>query len=214
MAHVQKLNISEKSTIFVQSLWNLVKMITSWGNYFHQVSWELDKIVDFFLMLIFLTCPIFFLLIFYKNFVEVIKNITDHFRRIWIQDILIIFGRIGHYWDFFWPRCAGCGPVSLSLFFSVPFASPGWTRFQDKPVYRKILHAGSTCMQDHRMCNAILWTVQSCVLDNPVGRTILCAGQSCGLDNPVCSTILFAGQYCVQENPVCRAILSTWTPCV
>ena len=37
-AHVQKLAISKKSTFFVQSSWNLVKMITSCGNYFHQVS--------------------------------------------------------------------------------------------------------------------------------------------------------------------------------
>ena len=41
--HNQKLVISKKSTIFVLSLWNLVKMITSWGNLFHQVSSGLDK---------------------------------------------------------------------------------------------------------------------------------------------------------------------------
>ena len=37
-AQVQKLAIIKKSTIFVQSFWNLVKMITSWGNHVHQVS--------------------------------------------------------------------------------------------------------------------------------------------------------------------------------
>ena len=31
------------STIFVQSSWNLVKMIGPWGEYFHQVSWGLDQ---------------------------------------------------------------------------------------------------------------------------------------------------------------------------
>ena len=37
--HTQKLAINKKSTIFVLSLWNLAKIITSWGNHFHQVSW-------------------------------------------------------------------------------------------------------------------------------------------------------------------------------
>ena len=36
----QKLSINKKSIIFVLSSWNLVKMINSWGDYFHQVSWE------------------------------------------------------------------------------------------------------------------------------------------------------------------------------
>ena len=45
--HDQKLAINKKSTIFVQSLWNLVKMINSWGNYFHQGSWGLDKNFEF-----------------------------------------------------------------------------------------------------------------------------------------------------------------------
>ena len=35
--HTQKLAINKKSTIFVLSSWNSVKIITSWGNYFHQV---------------------------------------------------------------------------------------------------------------------------------------------------------------------------------
>ena len=35
--------ISKESTFFVQSSWNLVKMIISWGYHFHQVSWEYDK---------------------------------------------------------------------------------------------------------------------------------------------------------------------------
>ena len=39
MGHTQKLAINKKSTIFALSLWNLVKIITSWGNHFHQVSW-------------------------------------------------------------------------------------------------------------------------------------------------------------------------------
>ena len=48
MGHFQKLAINKKSTIFVQSSWNLVKMITSWANHFHQVSWVLDKKCGFF----------------------------------------------------------------------------------------------------------------------------------------------------------------------
>ena len=36
--HVKNLVINKKSTIFVQSLWNLVKIIASWVEYFHQVS--------------------------------------------------------------------------------------------------------------------------------------------------------------------------------
>ena len=35
--------------MFVQFLWNLVKMITSWGNNFHQVSWGLEKSCGFFI---------------------------------------------------------------------------------------------------------------------------------------------------------------------
>ena len=171
-------------------------------------------------MLIFLTCPIFFLLIFYKNFVEVIKNITDHFRRIWIQDILIIFGRIGHYWDFFWPRCAGCGPVSLSLFFLCPLP------LQVEPVFRTNQFTEKSCMQGQLACKiilcvmqsceqynpvcwTILWAGQSCVQDNPVGWTTPCAAQSCLQDNTVCRTILCAGQSWVRENPVYKRILGT-----
>ena len=37
--HAQKLAINKRSTIFVLSSWNLVKIITSWVNHFHQVSW-------------------------------------------------------------------------------------------------------------------------------------------------------------------------------
>ena len=36
--HFQKLVINKKSTIFVLLSWNLVKMITSWGEHFYQVS--------------------------------------------------------------------------------------------------------------------------------------------------------------------------------
>ena len=48
MRHIQKLAINEKSTIFVESSWNLVKMIISWGNRFPKVSWGLDKNCGFF----------------------------------------------------------------------------------------------------------------------------------------------------------------------
>ena len=40
--HIQNLAISKKSTIIVQSSWNLAKMIASWANHFHQVSLGLD----------------------------------------------------------------------------------------------------------------------------------------------------------------------------
>ena len=46
--HVQKLAINRKSTFFVRSLWNLVKIITPWDNHFHKVSWGLDKNWGFF----------------------------------------------------------------------------------------------------------------------------------------------------------------------
>ena len=36
--HVQKLTISKKSTFFVLSSWNLVKLFTAGVNHFHQVS--------------------------------------------------------------------------------------------------------------------------------------------------------------------------------
>ena len=59
MRCIQKLAISKKSTIFVLFSWNFVKMITTWDDYFHQVSWWQDKNVDFLLMANFLTCLLF-----------------------------------------------------------------------------------------------------------------------------------------------------------
>ena len=41
--HFQKLPIDKKATIFVQSSWNLVKMIITWGNHFYQVSEGLNE---------------------------------------------------------------------------------------------------------------------------------------------------------------------------
>ena len=43
MRHDQKLAISKKSTFFVLSSWNLVKIISSSDDYFPKVSWGLDK---------------------------------------------------------------------------------------------------------------------------------------------------------------------------
>ena len=54
------MTINKKSTIFFQSSWNLVKMITSWANYFHQVSWRLDKKCGFFINGQFLNMSRFF----------------------------------------------------------------------------------------------------------------------------------------------------------
>ena len=42
------MTICKRSTIFVQSSWNFVKMIIPWGDYFHQVSWGLNKKCGFF----------------------------------------------------------------------------------------------------------------------------------------------------------------------
>ena len=58
--HVQNLAKNKKSTIFVQYLWNLVKMITSRGNHFHQVSSGLDKNYGFFIDGQFLNVCFFF----------------------------------------------------------------------------------------------------------------------------------------------------------
>ena len=49
--------ISKKSIIFVQSLWNLVKIITPWDNHFHE-DWT--KIEDFLVMVDFQVCLFFF----------------------------------------------------------------------------------------------------------------------------------------------------------
>ena len=58
MRHFQKLGFSEKSTIFVLSSRNLVKMITLWGDdEFHE---DRTKIVDFSLMANFGVCPVIF----------------------------------------------------------------------------------------------------------------------------------------------------------
>ena len=54
--HVQNFAINKNSIIFVQSLWNFVKMIISGGDYFHQVSWGSDKKCGFLLMANFWTC--------------------------------------------------------------------------------------------------------------------------------------------------------------
>ena len=43
IAHIQKLAINKSSTIFAQSLWYLVKIVTSWVNHFDKVSWRLGK---------------------------------------------------------------------------------------------------------------------------------------------------------------------------
>ena len=40
--------ISKKSTPFVLSLWNLVKIITSWADFFYQISWGKDENCRFF----------------------------------------------------------------------------------------------------------------------------------------------------------------------
>ena len=48
MRQAQKLAINKKSTFFVLSSWNLVKIINSWGNHFHKVSWEYNKNCGFF----------------------------------------------------------------------------------------------------------------------------------------------------------------------
>ena len=57
---VQKLAIDKKSTIFVQFLWNLVKMIASQENHFHQVSWRLDKNYGFIINIQFWSVSRFF----------------------------------------------------------------------------------------------------------------------------------------------------------
>ena len=44
----QKYTFNKKSTIFAQSLWNFVKMIIWWGQYFDQVSYKLGKNCGFF----------------------------------------------------------------------------------------------------------------------------------------------------------------------
>ena len=55
MGCIQKLAICKKSTFFVLFLWNLVKIITSSGDFFQ----ERMKIVDFLLMVIFWKCFVF-----------------------------------------------------------------------------------------------------------------------------------------------------------
>ena len=46
--HIQSLTTNRKSTFSVRSSWNLVKLITYWGNHLHKVSWRLDKNCGFF----------------------------------------------------------------------------------------------------------------------------------------------------------------------
>ena len=51
--------INKKSTILDLSSWNLVKMITTWGENFHQVSWGSDENCGFFSVANYWTCPVF-----------------------------------------------------------------------------------------------------------------------------------------------------------
>ena len=48
IGHILKCAFNKKSTIFAQSLWNFVKMIIWWGQYFDQVSYKLGKNCGFF----------------------------------------------------------------------------------------------------------------------------------------------------------------------
>ena len=57
--HIKKLASNKKSIISVQSLWNLVKMIDSWDNSYHQVSGILDKNCGFFINGLFLSMSCF-----------------------------------------------------------------------------------------------------------------------------------------------------------
>ena len=53
-----KLASNKKSTYLVLSSWKFIKMITSWGDYFHQVLWGYDKKWGFFGFPIFYYWPI------------------------------------------------------------------------------------------------------------------------------------------------------------
>ena len=48
MRHVQKLVVSKKSTFFVLSSWNLLKITILLGNHFHQILWGQYKKCGFF----------------------------------------------------------------------------------------------------------------------------------------------------------------------
>ena len=124
LRHIQKLIISKKSTFFVLPSRNFVKIITSWGNHFHKVSWELDKIVDFFLMPIFWTCPFLFAHILYKfcrsyqkHHWSLQENLnSSHFNSFGKTKTPV---RIGHYWDLFLIWISAVGSNS----------KPNWGKF-------------------------------------------------------------------------------------
>ena len=59
-AHFWKLAINKKSTFFVQSAWNLVKIFTLRDNHFHKVSWGSDKKCRFFINGQFLNVSFFY----------------------------------------------------------------------------------------------------------------------------------------------------------
>ena len=67
MRHIQKLTINRKSTFFVQSSWNLMKINNSWVNLF--------CILEFLLMATFCTC-----LVFSSDFGTYIKRQVCHFE--------------------------------------------------------------------------------------------------------------------------------------
>ena len=74
----------KKSTIFVQSSWNFVKIITSWGNHFFQVSWWLEKNCGFFISVQFLNVCVFVLLrpYFSKNLMTICIQDFRRFEKV------------------------------------------------------------------------------------------------------------------------------------
>ena len=59
-ALAQKFAVCKKSTIFLLSSWNLLKIIISWLSEFARISARLDEIVDFLLKAKFCTWELFF----------------------------------------------------------------------------------------------------------------------------------------------------------
>ena len=91
--------INKKSTIFVQSSWNLVEMINSWVDHFHQVSWGLDKNCRFFINGQFLKVTCFFpqTLLIYWCHITINLHFIFLLKSSWAG--LGKVGKAGH-WDF------------------------------------------------------------------------------------------------------------------
>ena len=81
--------ISKKSTFFIQSSWNLVRIIITWGDYFHHVSWWFDEKCRFFTDGQFLSGCCFFPQPLWQFARHIFENWKKSFVKLDIVDLVV-----------------------------------------------------------------------------------------------------------------------------